>query len=505
MPLSSVPLSPFPRTRHLLVALPLAALLPGCSTTGPRPSTTPGIDTPPAWARSELAPDGALDTAALASWWKRFDDPVLDRLVAEALANNPDVRIAVSRIAQARANRTVERSALLPSLGAGVSGRGTRTRDHRTDAVTEGDTYSASLDASWEIDLFGKNRLGLAAADADFSRTEENLRAAQVSLAAEVALTYVELRSAEVQLDVVRRSLASREETTRLTRWREQAGVGDVLDTRQAENSLEQARASLPALEQSLSETRNALAVLCGRTPGSLDELLSATGRVPAPPAALAVGIPAETLRQRPDVRAAALAVEAAAKRSDAARRDRLPTLKLTGSLGVDAAEFGKLANPASTVASLAGGLTAPIFNAGRIGANIRIQDENTLQALVSYESAVLDALAEVENALEAVRRQAERHEALERAAAAAREADALARQQYEAGSVDFLRVLDAERSLLSAEQSLATTAAALSSAHIRLYKALGGGWSADTDASSDAGLANADAPASDTIDTSSL
>ena len=460
--------------------VPLALLLPGCATIGGRPSTASTVATPTTWTQTAIAPrPGALDTAALADWWKRFNDPVLDALISDALAHNPDVRIALSRIAQARATRIVEKSGLLPSLSAGVSGQGKRARDHRADTVSESDNYSASLDASWEIDLFGKQRLALAAADADLAQTEENFHAAQVSLAAEVATAYVDLRSVEAQLAVVRRSLDSREETARLTRWRQEAGVGDILDTRQAESALEQAHASIPALQQTASETRNQLAVLSGRTPGSLDVLLGSTERVPAAPAALAIGIPAETLRQRPDVRAAGHAVEAASKRSEAARRERLPSLNLSGSLGVEAGELGRLASPSATIAGIAGSLTAPIFSAGRISANIRIQDETTRQALTTYESTVLDALAEVENALEAIRRQTERRASLELAAAAAREADTLARQRYEAGSVDFLQVLDAERTLLSAEQSLVTTDADLSSAHIRLYKALGGGWSA--------------------------
>ncbi len=464
-----------------LAILPLALLLPGCTITGHVPSTASDVATPQAWSRAADAPAGGLDTAALADWWTRFHDPVLDRLIADALAHNPDVRLAVSRIAQSRATRTVEKSGLFPSLNAGVSGQGSRARDHGSDTVSESDSYSASLDASWEIDLFGKQRLALAAADADLAQTEENLHAAQVSLAAEVATAYVNLRSAEAQLALVRHSLASREETTRLTRWRQEAGVGDILDTRQAESALEQARAAIPALQQTATETRNQLAVLSGRTPGSLDTLLASTARVPAAPAALAVGIPAETLRQRPDIRAAGHAVEAASKRSDAARRERLPSLNLSGSLGIDAGELGRLASPSATIASIAGGLTAPIFSAGRIGAHIRAQDETTRQALISYESTVLDALAEVENALEAIRRQTERRASLALAAAAAREADTLARRQYEAGSVDFLQVLESERSLLSAEQSLVTTDADLGSAHIRLYKALGGGWSAES------------------------
>lgn len=471
------------RRAPTLAATALAALLAGCATSGPRPSTTSTVPVPETWSQPAPSAADAAPSADLASWWSRFDDPVLTRLVTDALAGNPDVRTAASRIAQSRATRGVEKSALFPTLSAGVSGSGRRTRDHVADTTTDSNSYSASLDASWEIDLFGKNRLALAAASADLAQTEENHRAAQASLSAEVALAYINLRSTESQLASVRRSIASREESTRLTQWREQAGVGDALDARQAESALEQARASIAALEQTLVEARNQLAVLCGRPPGSLDELLAApaaTAAIPHASTAFAVAIPAETLRQRPDIRAAARAVEAASTRSAAARRDRLPTLSLTGSLGVEAGEIGKLASPSATIASLAGNLVAPIFTAGRITQNIRIQDETTKQALIAYEAAVLDALAETENALSGVRRQDERLAALARAAAAARAADALARQQYEAGLADYLQVLESERTLLSLEQSLAATAADLGSAQVRLFKALGGGWSAE-------------------------
>lgn len=476
-PLPSDPPATQPRFRRLAATLPLLLLLSACATTGPRPSTTSTVATPETWSQAD-ATSGPLATAALADWWTRFNDPVLDQLIDEALAGGPDIRTTLSRIEQARSNRAVERSGLFPSITAGVSGQGSRTRNHETDTTVSGDSYSASLDAAWEIDLFGRRRLALDAASADLARTAEDFHATQVSLAAEVAIAYVNLRSAETQLAVVRRALAGREETARLTGWREQAGVGDVLATRQAVTSLEQARAAIPSLQQTITETRNQLSVLCGRAPGSLDALLASTAAVPAAPEALAVGIPAETLRQRPDIRSADHAVRAAAARSAAARRDRLPSLGLSGSLGVNADELGQLLSPTATVASLAGNLAAPIFNAGRIAHNIRIQDETTRQALVAYESAVLAALAEVENALASIRRNGERLAALDRATASAREADDLARRQYEAGAVDFFQVLDSERTLLGLEQSLVATTADLTSAHIRLYKALGGGWS---------------------------
>lgn len=471
MPVSaSLSFSPWPRWLVL-------ACLPGVAWAGTEATTAASPVAVPAQWHTEAPVAGALDPAALVHWWERFDDTVLTQLVENALRSSPDVRTALAKIESARANHGIQRASLLPSLTGDASGRRTRTRVHDTDVVTNADSAGASLDASWEIDLFGKQRKAFAATAADLAQAEENLRDAQVTLAAEVASTYVSLRSAEANLAATQRSLATREESLQLARWREQVGTTSSLDTQQAITTVEQARASVPALQQSILETRNRLAVLCGQTPGSLDTLLATTGAVPAAPAAIAVGIPAETLRQRPDVRAAGRAVEAAAARTSAAKRDRFPTLKLTGSVGVDALDAGKLFSPETTVANLVGSLTAPIFAGGRIHNTIALRTATEKQVLIAYESAVLTALSEVENALSAVRRHSERLAALATAATAARDASALARQQYEAGTVDFLTVLDAERNALGVEQQQVSATADLTTAHIQLYKALGGGW----------------------------
>jgi NodT family efflux transporter outer membrane factor (OMF) lipoprotein len=272
--------------------------------------------------------------------------------------------------------------------------------------------------------------------------------------------------------------LGTRRETVQLTQWREQAGLGQTLDTQQALSTLEQARASLPALELTIAQTRNQLALLSGRTPGALDSLLAIPRNVPPASTAIAVGIPAETLRQRPDVRAAEHGVEAAFARTTAARRLRLPSFSLSGSLGVEALKAGRLFSPAATVGSLLGNLSAPIFGAGRLGQNIAIQTEREQQAIIAYESTVLTALAEVENALVGIQRHAERLIILAQATAATREAATLSALQYQVGAVDLFASLDAQRTLLSLQQQSVTTAADWTNAYIQLYKALGGGWS---------------------------
>jgi multidrug efflux system outer membrane protein len=467
-----------PPPLFLALGLPAALLaFSGCASVS---STTPTstVATPAGWTQSTSADATPLDTTALAVWWERFDDPILSDLIATALARNPNIRTAGSRINEARALRDIQKSSLLPSLSAGVSGGGNHTRDRRTDTTSSSESYAASLDASWEIDLFGRQRQTLSAADADLAQAGANLHSAQVSLTAEVASAYVALRSAETRLDVVRATIETRAETLQLTEWREQAGSGDALERQQAVASLEQARASVPSLEQTIAQTRNQLAVLLGLTPGALDTLLHIDLPLPAVPAEIATGIPAETLRQRPDVRASEYSLLAAAARTSAARRERLPSLNLSGSLGIEALKAGKLLDPETVVASVFGSLTAPIFDAGRIRNSITIQTEQEEQALIAYESTVLTALSEVENALVSVSRNAERLAILERAAAAAREAESLATLQYEAGQTDLLTVLDAQRSLLSAEEQVVTTRSDELSAHIQLYKALGGGWS---------------------------
>ena len=453
------------------------ALLGGCTTSPAPEGTALTVAVPATWTQSG-GTRSAADTATLATWWTRFNDPALNTVIAGALHSSPSVRTALSRIAEYRARRGVEQSALWPTVDATVSGGGTRTRQRSTGIRTNAETYGASLDAGWQLDLFGRQRLALTAATADLAQIEEDFYGAQVSLAAEVAQAYIALRSAEAQVAIVEDSLGTRRDTVQLTQWREQAGTGDALDTQQAVSALAQARASLPLLQLTVVQSRHQLALLSGLAPDGWDALLAAPAPVPAVADPLTIGIPADTLRQRPDVRAAERAVVAAQARSTSARRERLPSLALTGSIGVEALKADRLFSPEATVARLLGSLTAPIFRAGRIRQTIAIQSEQTQQSLIGYESTVLTALVEVENALVATQRTAERLELLALATNATREAATLSALQYQAGRVDLFVSLEAQRTLLALEQQQITTAADRAGATIQLYRALGGGWS---------------------------
>jgi multidrug efflux system outer membrane protein len=460
-------------------ALGLSALLglSSCSGIGGPLQFSEGDLAPKSWKAAKGSSAKPLDTAALHQWWERFGDSAMSQVIAEALRSSPDIQSALSKIAEARGARGVERAQLFPQLDAGLSGQA-RREDRRGSPAETTQNYGASLDASWEVDLFGKQRQNVRAATADLAQSQENFYAAQVSLAAETASAYLDLRTAETQLAVLENSIATREQTLQLTRWREQAGQGNALETQQALTSLEQARTAVPPLKQTIGQTRNQLALLAGKTPGAMDKLLTKSRPVPAPPQKIALGIPAETLRQRPDVRAAEHAVAATYFRTKAAEAERYPSLNLSGSIGVEALKAGRIFSPESTAASILGSLTAPIFDAGRIKQNIVIQDERQRQALISYESTVLNALTEVENALIAIQRSSETLEVVNRAVTAAREAARLASLRYEAGDVDLLDVLDAQRTLLSLEEQQVTNARNRAAAHVQLYQALGGGWS---------------------------
>lgn len=462
-----------PRPLIGLTGLALAVLMGGCTTTSRHESD---LAIPAAW-KGKKSGVVQLDTAGLTQWWRKLNDPVLNQLLVQALQSSPDVRTALARIDESRARRGVEKSTLFPSITGGSSGRGERS-DSKLTGLSTTESYSASVDMSWEVDLFGKLQQNVKAASADLAQATENYHAAQVTLAAEVAEAYVDLRTAQAQLEVYQRNLSTRGDTVQITRWREQAGESTTFETQQAASTLEQARATLPTLKQTIEQTQNRLALLSGKTPGTLNALLSSPRRVPVPASVLALGIPADTLRQRPDVRAAERGVEAAVARTKSAEKERYPSLTLSGSLGVDALKAGSLLSPEVAAASLLGNLSAPIFNAGRIRQTINIQSAQEKQALITYESTVLQALSEVENALIAVSRSSERLRTLDGAVTSAKEAATLAAQSYEAGQIDLLQVLDTQRTLLSLEEQQTLTQGDRASAHIQLYKALGGGWS---------------------------
>ncbi len=466
----------------LLTVLTLA--LQGCASVSPQRPAFVAVEVPAEWSVSEAAV--ATGASSLAQWWTRLGDPLLTGLVDRALLANTSVTSAQAALRQARALREVSAAGLLPAVAGSASAQRSKGRNGT------GNDFQAGLDANWEIDVFGVNRSALNAAEATARASAASLGDVQVSMAAEVALAYIALRSAQARLAIAGANLASQQETLQLTQWRLQAGLVTSLEAEQARAAAEQTSAQLPALQTGIEQARHALAVLTGRPPAALSVELAAAVPVPQPADDLALSIPAETLRQRPDVRAAEHQVAVAAARADQADAARWPSFRLGGSLGLNALTLGSLTSGASVVNALVASVSMPVFDGGAARAQLDAQEAALDQARVAYRAAVLTALKDVEDALVALRGDRERLRHLEQAAEAAGNAALLARQRYGSGLVDFQTVLDTQRTQLSTQDGVAGAAADISADHVRLYKALGGGWLPDRSDSTPSATDNA-------------
>lgn len=468
------------RTIPSLVRMPVIAnllMLCGCLAVGPN-YTPPETSEPLAW-HSKL-PKGLasqeLTPRMLADWWTMLDDPILSTLVESAAEGNLDLKEARVRIREARARRGISRADLFPSAKATASGSISKSGNDAGDSTTK-ELYSTGFDASWEIDLFGGKRRAIEAATAELQAYEEDMRDVLVSLLAEVALNYIEVRSYQTRLSIAETNLRVQEETYNITNWRRQAGLTTQLDVEQAKYSLEQTRSQIPTLRSGLEKAKNRLAVLLGQDPGSLHETLEERKAIPVAPLNVAVGVPADVLRQRPDVRRAERELAAQTAQIGVAEAELFPKLSLSGSIGLEALTLGNLFSSAARILSLGSNIVWTIFNAGSIRQNINVQSALQEQALIRYEATILTALEEVENALTAYANEQIRRQSLLEATEAAQNAMALARDQYSSGLIDFQVVLDTQRSLLSLQDELAINEGEVTSNLISLYKALGGGW----------------------------
>ncbi|MBP9147659.1 MAG: efflux transporter outer membrane subunit [Rhodoferax sp.] len=447
----------------------MALTLSGCAGLSASPKTALGFEVPASWSGM---PDLPRNTdASLLEWWGRFNDPLLTGVIEQALRNNTNVIAAQAALQQARALRNVAAAALLPVLGSGAS-----VQQSRTDKDSS-NHFQIGLDASWELDFFGARRSAVAALDATAQASAASLGGVQISLAAEVALNYLTLRSAQERLAIARVNLDNQSETLQITRWRLQAGLVTDLESEQAFAAHEQTAALIPALQTTVLQMIHSLSLLTGQPPDALLAALTPATAVPQMAAALTPAFPAQTLLQRSDVRAAYYQVQAAAARLQQADAARLPGFNLGGSLGLAALTLGTLTDGASVVASLLASVSWPVFDGGAGQAQSDAQRAALQQAHASYKSSVLTALGEVEDALAALRGDQQRQARLENAFASADIAATLASQRYSSGLVDFQVVLETQRSRLGTQDSLATLRATVSADHVRLFKALGGGW----------------------------
>jgi multidrug efflux system outer membrane protein len=456
-----------------LLAVVVGMVITGCAAVGPN-YVPPETKVSTSW-NTEL--EGGLSTVemdpnTLAMWWTTINDPELTDLIERAKANNLDIKSALARVRESRARHGIAAASLYPNLN--VSGSATRSRTKDVDTTSS--LYSANFDAGWEMDIFGGVRRSVEAADADLQTARENLRDVLVSLLAEVAVNYIDVRTYQARLDTVQASIEAQTETYQLTLWRYQAGLNDELAVQQARYNLESSRSQIPVLRTGLEESMNSLAVLLGEEPGKLKKEMEKPEPIPVAPVNVAVGVPADIIRRRPDIRSAERALAAQTARIGVAEASLYPSFTLNGSIGLDALSMSDI--PSATW-TLSGGprFSWPIFDAGAIRQNIKVQSALAEQSLIQYKSVVLAALQEVENALVSYAQEQQRRENLRQAAQAARTAAELARQKFEVGLTDFTDVLDTQRSLLSFQDQLAQSDGAVTSNLIRLYKALGGGW----------------------------
>lgn len=475
-----------PFTRSLVAAcVPL--LLTGCM-------VGPNFSTPPAqWQSAWEGTLGDSRTPARdvdAHWWKKFNDPTLNRLVESAYANNPGLQAAGVKILQVRAQLNGSVGKLFPqqqflSASAGTYGPGsTGAYSSGTDFINMGRNIVASqtlFSASWEIDFWGKYRRQIESDRAAYLSTIAAYDAACVTLLADVASTYTNLRLLETRMEITRANIAALREALRIARARMNAGEASMLDVDQSQTELGRVESLLPDLEDTHARTLNALAVLTGVPPAALIGKLE-SGRLPSPPESLAIGTPKDLLRRRPDVRMAAWEAGSQSARIGVEYANLLPSFSLNGSFGYatssDAApSFSNIFNWQSSTLSSAGSLVMPIFNYGRLINQVRVQDAKFQQAILNYEGVVLNAQREVQDALSGMRQSARRVEILTRTAEAARRSAKNALSQYEAGSTDYTAVVIAEQARLAVEDNLALSKGSTTLAAIAAYRALGGGW----------------------------
>lgn len=466
--------------RELPLAVALVTILSACAV-GPdyhRP------ETPVDASFANAGEEGFQENETVRAYWTTFDDPLLDTLVDEAVAHNTDLKVAVANLRQSRAAKRLAGFDLFPTVT--LSGSYTESLLSRQEfpqfggippAARKFDSADVEFDALWELDLFGRVRRNVEAARADVGAVVAVLQDARVSIIAEVTRNYLVLRGLQDQLALTERNADNQLESYKLTQIRLEAGRGNELDTSRAEAQWSNTRASIPALEASIATTVYRLSVLTGRQPTALSAQLAAPGALPALPVLTSIGTPEQLLRRRPDVRIAERQLAGATARIGVAVGDLFPKVTLTGSIGYLAPTFGAIGEGENRFYSVGPGISWAAFDLGRVRARIRSARANTDAALANYQGAVLSALEDTEGALISNARARARSEALKTAAAASDKAAELARQRFAGGLVDYLEVLDAERSALSAELLHSQSRTDAATSLVAVYKALGGGW----------------------------
>jgi len=443
----------------------------------------PQVAIPGSWIETPAPTPPEHPAGDLSRWWGVFDDPTLAALEDRAIRSNLDLLQAEARIRQARAARAIAAGGLGPTVDAGGAIQRSRSPG-RTDNWQQGETrgvvsntYDTGFDAGWELDVFGGIRRGIEAADADLQAAEEDRRDVLVTLTADVARNYIELRAFQQRIEIARQNLATQQHSARLTRQRFEGGFVSGLDVANADAQVATTASQIPLLEAAARQSIYAIGILLGEEPAALLAELSPESAIPAAPPAAPIGLPSDLLRRRPDIRRAEADIHAATARIGVATADLFPKFTITGAAGARSGDFSSWLTWEQRFWSFGPSVSWRVFDTGRTRAAIEQQEALQEQALIAYRQTVLTALQEVESALIAAAKEQERRRALADAVAANRRAVSLAKTLYTEGQTDFLNVLDAQRSLFLTEETYVLSTSAVSTDLVALYKAIGGGW----------------------------
>ena len=456
------------RALKLFVMGAAALTISGCAVRTPHRTPVPSL--PEAYTAAEQVASVRFDKADLATWWREFKDPTLDSLIERGVAGNLDVKIAQERVREARATRGYTAATRqLPNTGmnGGYSDRSTPGAG----------MFQTGFDTSYELDLFAGARASVKAADADAEASEENVRNTLVTVVAETARNYLELRETQERLALSKNTLAAQEEALRLAELRRNAGLTSTLDTARATAQAESMRAGIPVLEAQVQRTINAIALLLGSDTSRVQAELSAPGTLPAAPPDVPVGLPSDLLRRRPDIRQAERQIAGSAARVGVAVSNLYPKFTLTSGGGGQSNALVNILAGAARLWNFGSSFSWGLLNYPATRANIKAAESREQQSMIDYEQTVLTALKEVEDALANYVKEKERETSLVKAAEANREALTLATIRYERGLSNYLDVLDVQRSVYSSEDAVVQHRANLSTNVVAVYKALGGGW----------------------------
>ena len=456
------------------------AMAAGC-TVGPD-YEPPVTQAPAQW--TEAATPGLIGTGPeagrqLERWWAAFKDPTLDRLVERAVADNLDLKIAEQRLLEARAQRAEAAAGFYPTLDGSASAERQRYSTALKFPPFGGiaNTFQAGFDASWEIDIFGKTRRAVEAADASVQATVESRRDVLVSLLAELGQDYATLRSAQARLVIADRNIKADQDGLDLTRDKYKGGLGNELDVAQAQAQLETINAAVPQLQTAVAQQSHAIAVLLGQEPGALEAELATPAALPPAPPVLPAAVPSDVVRNRPDIRAAEREIAGANAQIGVAIAQMFPSFSITPSFGIAGGSLSHLLNDGALQWGAPASISVPIFEGGKLEANVAQAKAVAEEDRLTYRKTVLGAFREVEDALVAYSAERRRHDRLIAAVAADRIAVDRATALYRSGLGNFLSVLDGERSLYGAEDAAAQSELTLTQQTIALYKALGAGW----------------------------